>query len=229
MILLLHLLHEICQRNSLSFCGMKENWKAITNTSQLWYPMDGFFSRAWLSSTQTNGESLNELDLHMILISFPALKASINCLKKSIEAVLMLCEGLNDVLTLQWFNADKEIESKRSTNTIWAPLFTTVILMRFLSRCLVVFVTCQIQSGLWMCIFMGERNRNCVRKQMNAHSSIHTNIQFGVWFELIQFNTVNVSVQELLEHFTAISNVTSRTLNKQLKECHVYSVITVCV
>lgn len=61
---------------------MWEHWKAIRSTSQLQCPMDGFSSQAWLSSTQTNGESLNELDLHMILISFPALKASINCLEK---------------------------------------------------------------------------------------------------------------------------------------------------
>lgn len=61
---------------------MWEHWKAIRETSQLQCPMDGFSSQAWLSSTQTNGESLNELDLHMILISFPGLKASINCLEK---------------------------------------------------------------------------------------------------------------------------------------------------
>lgn len=61
---------------------MWQHWKAIRSTSQLQCPMDGFSSQAWLSSTQTNGESLNELDLHMILISFPALKASINCLEK---------------------------------------------------------------------------------------------------------------------------------------------------
>lgn len=97
---LLELQHEICQRNRLGFSEMQEHWKAIRNTSQLQCPMDGFSSQAWLSSTLTNGESLNELDLHMILISFPALKASINCLKKSIEPVLMLCESLNDVLTL---------------------------------------------------------------------------------------------------------------------------------
>lgn len=114
---LLNLQHEICQRTSLSFFWMKENWKAIRSTSQLWCPMDGFFSRAWLNSTYTNGESLNELDLHMILISFLTLKASINCLKESIQPVLMLCESLNDVLTRRWFIADKEIEWKRNTQT----------------------------------------------------------------------------------------------------------------
>lgn len=107
---------------------MWEHWKAIRNTSQLQCPMDGFSSQAWLSSTQTNGESLNELDLHMILISFPALKASINCLEKinrgGIDAAreLKRCPHAADSLPI-------EGEKHNTLQTQWLPLFTSVILI----------------------------------------------------------------------------------------------------
>lgn len=90
--------------------------------------MDGFSSQAWLSSTQTNGESLNELDLHMILISFPALKASINCLEKinrgGIDAARALkrCPHAADSLPI-------EREKHNTLRTQWLPLFTSVILI----------------------------------------------------------------------------------------------------
>lgn len=55
--------------------------------------MDRFSIQPYLNShaklDQTNGNSLNALDLHMILISFSPQKVSINCFPKSIQPVLM--------------------------------------------------------------------------------------------------------------------------------------------
>lgn len=154
---------------------MWEHWKAIRNTSQLQCPMDGFSSQAWLSSTQTNGESLNELDLHMILISFPALKASINCLEKinrgGIDAAreLKRCPHAADSLPI-------EREKHNTLCTQWLPLFTSVILIQalpFLDVCsclthgLLAFVSEQPSSRLtWR-----KKIRGSQRTCPNAHQT----------------------------------------------------------
>lgn len=147
----------------------------------------------------------------MILISFPALKASINCLKKSIEPVLMLCESLNDVLTLHWFTADREIEWERNTHTQYrcSCLQQSYWYVCLFSECLALFVLRPTQIGLSACIFMGERNEKIYWEKHMHMRKCSTNIQMLnspefdlIWFKLLRFSAIRLNSKHCLPSTT---------------------------
>lgn len=133
----------------------------------------------------------------MILISFPALKASINCLKKSIEPVLMLCKSLNDVLTLHWFTADREKQWDRNTHT---HNIGTVVYNSHIDTA-VPFL------GVWLCLscschkFFFQNASSRVKRFTRTNTCIcaHAAQRFNspefdlIWFKLAEFNNIQLN------------------------------------
>lgn len=138
----------------------------------------------------------------MILISFPALKASINCLKKSIGPVLTLCESLNDTLTpLIHCRYRNRVREK---HTIGANVYKCHIDMSISSL------------GVWCCLFQPASSWvNKMKRLMgNTHTQVQARFTYMHRFDSAECDLIQISLIPQTQY-----HMTTRWASEWLHSC----------